>query len=198
MTTINFGYVRVSTLKQVNDRQVDALTEAGIKPEHIYSDKMTGMKYDRPGMTELIGKDGKGGKAREGDTVIVHEFSRLGRNMVESIITANTLRERGINLKSIKEGIDYSTVAGRLVAGIMASLAESEREQMLERVAEARAAAQARGATGGRPSRLTEDQKRQVRKLHAADESVDALVAQFGVSRRTIYRALDNGSEGAV
>jgi DNA invertase Pin-like site-specific DNA recombinase len=185
MTTKTFGYARVSTLKQVTDRQLDALTTAGVDPADIYSDKMTGMKYDRPGMNTMLGL------AREGDTVVVHDISRLGRNMAESITTANDLAERGIILKSIKEGVDYSTPAGRLVAGIFASLAQFEREQMLERAAEARAAAQERGMTGGRPATLDADAKRQVRALRAAGESVDSLVTRFGVSRRTIYRALD-------
>jgi DNA invertase Pin-like site-specific DNA recombinase len=192
MTTKTFGYARVSTLKQVTDRQLDALTTAGVDPADIYSDKMTGMKYDRPGMTTMLGL------AREGDTVVVHDISRLGRNMAESITTANDLAERGIILKSIKEGVDYSTPAGRLVAGIFASLAQFEREQMLERAAEARAAAQERGQTGGRPSTLTEAQKRQVRALRAAGEPVDGLVDTFGVSRRTIYRALDTDTQSAT
>lgn len=185
MTEIAFGYVRVSTLAQVNDRQIDALVAAGVKSDNIYSDKITGMKYDRPGLNEMLGK------ARTGDTIIVAEFSRLGRNMVESILTANRLKDAGINLRTLKEGIDYSSPAGRMVAGVFASLAEFEREQMLERAAEARQAAKDRGMTGGRPSRLTEDQKRQVRSLHAAGESADSLVQTFKVSRRTIYRALE-------
>lgn len=179
-----FGYVRVSTLAQVTDRQLDALAAAGVEPGDVYSDKITGMRYDRPGLSAMLSQ------AREGDTVMVHDISRLGRNMAESITTANDLFERGIVLKSLKEGVDYSTPAGRLVAGIFASLAQFEREQMLERAAEARAAAQARGLTGGRPSRLTEVQKRQVRALHAAGESVTTLVETFGVSRRTVYRAI--------
>lgn len=184
MATKVFGYVRVSTLAQVTDRQLDALAAAGIAPEDIFSDKITGMKYDRPGMSKLLDR------LREGDSVMVHDISRLGRNMAESITTANDLFERGIVLKSIKEGVDYSTPAGRLVAGIFASLAQFEREQMLERAAEARAAAQARGLTGGRPSTLTEAQKRQIRALHASGESVSSLVETYGVSRRTVYRAI--------
>jgi DNA invertase Pin-like site-specific DNA recombinase len=179
-----FGYVRVSTLKQVTDRQYDALVSAGVDPGDIYSDKITGMRYDRPGMNRMLDL------ARSGDTVIVQDVSRLGRNMAESITTANDLFERGIVLKSLKEGVDYSTPAGRLVAGIFASLAQFEREQMLERAAEARAAAQARGLTGGRPCSLTEDQRRQVRALHAAGEPVVQLVETFGVSKRTVYRTI--------
>lgn len=188
MTEMVFGYVRVSTLKQVTDRQYDALAAAGVNPANTYSDKISGMKYDRPNMNKMLEL------VREGDTIMVHDISRLGRNMAESITTANDLYERGIVLKSIKEGVDYSTPAGRLVAGIFASLAQFEREQMLERAAEARQAAKDRGMTGGRPSRLTEDQKRQVRSLHAAGESADSLVATFGVSRRTIYRALEESA----
>ena len=187
-----FGYVRVSTLKQVTDRQYDALIAADVKPDDIYSDKVTGMKYDRPGMNEMLGK------AREGDTIVVAEFSRLGRNMVESILTANTLLESGIVLKAIKEQIDYSTPSGRLIAGIFASLTQFEREQMLERAAEARQAAQTRGLTGGRPARLSETQKRQVRALHAAGEPVKQLVETFNVSMRTVYRALSEQPAATV
>lgn len=186
MSKIEFGYVRVSTLAQVNDRQMDALTAAGIRSEHIFSDKLTGVRYDRPGLVEMLGK------ARAGDSVTVHDISRLGRNLAQSITTANDLFERGIVLKSIKEQIDYSTPAGRLIAGIFASLSQFEREQMLERTAEARAAAQARGLTGGRPSRLNGDQKRQLRALRAAGETVESLMCTFDVSRRTVFRALQD------
>ena len=77
------------------------------------------------------------------------------------------------------------------MAGIFGSLAQYERKLMLERVSEARASAKARGTNTGRPATLTVDQKRQVARLHAAGESVPSLVTTFGVSRRTIYRAIE-------
>jgi len=93
-------------------------------------------------------------------------------------------------LRSLREGIDYSTATGRMLAGIFAALATYERELMHERAAAARAAARARGRHTGRPPRLTTDQARQVRSLRAGGESTADLDRGFGVSRATIYRAL--------
>jgi len=93
-------------------------------------------------------------------------------------------------LRSLREGIDYSTPTGRVLAGIFAALAGYERELMHERAAAARAAARARGAPTGHPPRLTPVQARQVRALRAGGESINSLVESFGVSRATVYRAL--------
>jgi DNA invertase Pin-like site-specific DNA recombinase len=183
----------------VTDRQEDALVEAGVDARDIYRDVISGAKFERIGLEELIGKveehDGerirRGGVVRAGDTVIVASLDRLGRSLSQVIATADELHAAGIVLKSIKESIDYSTGIGQMLAGIFASLAQYERTLMLERVSDARAAAKARGSNTGRPATLTADQKRQVQRLHAAGESVPALVQTFGVSRRTIYRCLE-------
>ena len=186
MSSITFGYVRVSTTRQVHDRQEDALAEAGVKAEHIYRDKVSGAKFVRAGLDELLRT------AREGDTIVVSSLDRLGRSLSQVIQTADELTRRGIVLRSLKESIDYSTSVGRMLAGIFASLAEYERDLINERAADARAAAKARGRQTGRPAVLTDDQRRQIRSLHAAGESVPNLVTTFKVSRRTVYRALDD------
>jgi len=93
-------------------------------------------------------------------------------------------------LKSLREGIDYSTATGRMLAGIFAALAGYERELMHERAAAARAAARARGRHTGRPAKLTAAQVRQIRTLRTGGESITELVTGYGVSRATIYRAL--------
>ena len=95
-------------------------------------------------------------------------------------------------LPSLREGIDYLTATGRMLAGIFAALAAYERELMHERAAAARAAARARGRHTGRPPRLTTDQARPGRSgpLRAGGESIADLDRGFGVSRATIYRAL--------
>lgn len=199
MTQRTFGYMRVSTGHQTTDRQEDALVDAGVDVRDIYRDTISGAKFERVGLEELIGKvevhDGerirRGGVVRAGDTVIVASLDRLGRSLSQVIQTADELHAAGIVLKTIKESIDYSTNIGRMLAGIFASLAEYERSLMLERVADARAAAKARGTNTGRPARLSADQKRQIRALHASGESVPSLVTTFGVSRRTVYRAID-------
>jgi len=206
MTSKTFGYMRVSTGHQTTDRQEDALVDAGVNVRDIYRDVISGAKFERVGLEELIGKleehDGerirRGGVVRAGDTIIVASLDRLGRSLSQVIQTADELHAAGICLKTIKESIDYSTAIGKMLAGIFGSLAEYERSLMLERVADARAAAKARGTNTGRPSTLTEAQKRQIKALHAAGESVSALVETFGVSRRTVYRALDLGAPSAA
>lgn len=188
MATI--GYARVSTKEQVNHRQEDALNEHGV--DKLFADKKSGATFDRIEWNKLIEY------AREGDTVVVASFDRLGRSLLLCIQAAQYLAERGINLRSLREGIDFSTSTGRMLAGIFASLAEYERSLINERAAEARAAAQARGLMTGRPPSLSDAEKRQIKALHAAGESVSALVETFGVSRRTVYRALDLGAPSAA
>lgn len=176
------GYARVSTDHQSLAAQRDALTAAGCTK--IYSDQMSGMREDRPGLAALLEH------ARNGDTVVVVALDRLGRSLSGVIRTVETLTEAGVLLRSLREGIDYSNPTGRMLAGIFAALAAYERELMHERAAAARAAARARGRHTGRPPRLTGDQVRQVRSLRAGGESIADLTRGFKVSRATIYRAL--------
>jgi DNA invertase Pin-like site-specific DNA recombinase len=205
MTNKTWGYMRVSTHHQVTDRQEDALVSAGVDVRDIYRDTVSGAKFERVGLEELIGKveehDGerirRGGVVRAGDTIIVASLDRLGRSLSQVVATADELHAAGIILKTIKESIDYSTSVGRMLAGIFGSLAEYERSLMLERVSDAREAARARGTNSGRPSTLTADQKRQIQRLHSAGESVPQLVKTFGVSRRTIYRAIETKATAA-
>lgn len=176
------GYARVSTDHQLLDAQRDALTQAGC--ERIFSDQLSGVREDRPGLAALLQY------VRAGDVVVVVSLDRLGRSLSGVIRALETLTEAGVLLRSLREGIDYSTPTGRMLAGIFAALAGYERELMHERAAAARAAARARGRRTGRPARLTPAQVRQVRALREGGESIGELVAGFGVSRATIYRTL--------
>ena len=180
--TATIGYARVSTLRQVNDRQHDALNEHGV--DRVFEDKISGVKFDRKGLTALLDF------AREGDTVVVASLDRLGRSMSEVIQLANTLHDRGIILKTLKEGIDYSTPTGRMVAGIFASLAEYERALINERAADARAAAQARGKQTGRPRALSADQVALARRMRESGEAISTICGALKVSRATVYRVL--------
>ena len=182
------GYARVSTGHQLLEAQRDALTEAGC--ERIFTDQLSGVREDRPGLVELLGY------VRAGDTVVVVALDRLGRSLSGVIRTVETLTERGVLLRSLREGIDYSTPTGRMLAGILAALAGYERELMHERAAAARGTARARGRHTGRPARLSADQVRQVRSLRAGGESIADLVRSFGVSRATVYRALGEAGAG--
>jgi len=146
------GYARVSTDHQSLEAQHDTLTAAGC--ERIFTDTLSGARDDRPGLAALLDY------TRAGDVVVVAALDRLGRSLSGVIRTVETLTEAGVLLRSLREGIDYSTPTGRMLAGIFASLAAYERELMHERAAAARAAARTRGRHTGRPPRLTEAQAR--------------------------------------
>ncbi len=130
--------------------------------------------------------------AMTGDTVVVVALDRLGRSLSGVIRTVETLTESGVLLRSLREGIDYATPTGRMLAGIFAALAGYERELMHERAAAAREAARLRGRHTGRPPKLSKDQIRHVRALRESGETISDLVRSFGVSRASIYRALQS------
>jgi len=111
------GYARVSTGHQVLDQQLDALAAAGVSGR-VFTDTMSGTRDDRPGLAELMAY------ARAGDTVTVVALDRLGRSLSGIVQTVKTLGERGIVLRSLREGVDTSTSTGRMVLGIFASLAD--------------------------------------------------------------------------
>lgn len=185
------GYCRVSTDHQSLDAQTDALIAAGVNPERVYSDKLTGTitKEQRPGLSQLLNY------AREGDTITVVGIDRLGRNAAEVMTTIRELGERGIVLRSLREGIDTSNPAGRMVAGVLASLAELELELGRERRTAAREARRARGQHVGRPKALDAQKTALAQRMHSSGESATTIAAALGVSRATVYRVLAHGVE---
>ncbi|TXH21486.1 MAG: recombinase family protein [Mycobacterium sp.] len=186
------GYARVSTGHQSLDAQTDALTAAGVDAARVYSDKLTGTstKEQRPGLAALLDY------ARPGDVIVVAGIDRLGRNAAEVMLTIRDLIAEGIVIRSLREGVDTSTATGRMVAGVMASLAELELELGRERRAAAKAARKARDLPIGRPRKLTKEQVRQAETLHANGEPVPSIAATLGVSRAVMYRYL-NGEHDA-
>lgn len=180
------GYARVSTTSQSLDAQTDALTAAGVDPERIYADQLSGSlrRTQRPQMDALLDY------ARTGDAIVVVGIDRLGRDAAEVMMTIRDLTERGIVLRSIREGIDTSNATGRMIAGVLASLAELELELGRERRSAARDARRARNQPTGRPPALTSSQRDQVLTLAAAGEPVIAIAKTFGVGRDTIYRVI--------
>src|SRR6185369_14565494 len=152
-TGVQIGYARVSTGHQSLDQQLDALTAAGVGPKRVYRDKLSGTstREQRPGLAALLDY------ARPGDAIVVIGIDRLGRNAAEVMTTIRELGERGIVLRSLREGIDTSNATGRMVAGVLASLAELELELGKERRTAARDARRARGQSIGRPKALTDE-----------------------------------------
>ena len=191
-TATQLGYARVSTGHQSLDQQADALTTAGVDAARVYSDKLSGTstREQRPGLAALLDY------AREGDAIVVVGIDRLGRNAAEVMTTIRELGERGIVLRSLREGIDTSNATGRMVAGVLASLAELELELGRERRAAAREARRARGQAIGRPRALDNAKVGLAQRMHASGESASTIAATLGVSRATVYRVLaEQGDE---
>lgn len=188
-TTANgtvLGYMRVSTGHQSLDAQADALTAAGVDPDRLYSDKLTGTstREQRPGLAALLDY------ARPGDTITVTGIDRLGRNAAEVMATIRDLGQRDIIIRSLREGIDTSNATGRMIAGVLASLAELELELGKERRSAAREARRARGQHIGRPKALDTDKAELARRMRASGEPAPVIAKALGVSRATIYRVL--------
>lgn len=185
-TGVQLGYARVSTSHQSLDQQLDALAAAGVEEDHIYSDKLSGSstREQRPGLAALLDY------ARPGDAIVVIGIDRLGRNAAEVMSTIRDLGQRDIVLRSLREGIDTGTAAGRMVAGVLASLAELELELGRERRSAAREARRARGQHVGRPKALDASKAALARRMHAAGEPVKTIAETLGVSAATVYRVL--------
>jgi DNA invertase Pin-like site-specific DNA recombinase len=180
-----FGYVRVSTAKQNLDRQLVALESEGIRPEDIYSDKISGVKTKRPGLDSLLKV------VRPGDIIVVHSLDRLGRSAMHILQTIHDLTEAGISIKSLKNSEDLTSVNGRLMVTIFSAIAEWEREIINERAAEAREARRGKGEHVGRPLALTPSQVTTVRLLKQNGHRPTDIARDMGVSRATVYRALE-------
>lgn len=180
------GYARVSTGHQSLDQQRDALRDAGVELDRLYEDKLSGTstKEQRAGLAALLDY------ARPGDTIVVVGIDRLGRNAAEVMSTIRDLGERKIVLRSLREGIDTSNPTGRMVAGVLASLAELELELQRERRAASKAARKARGLPIGRPRALDADQIALAERMRASGEPVPVIAEALGVSRATLYRTL--------
>jgi DNA invertase Pin-like site-specific DNA recombinase len=134
--------------------------------------------------------------ARPGDVIVTVGIDRLGRNAAEVMSTIRELGERDIVLRSLREGIDTSTAAGRMVAGVLASLAELELELGRERRAAAREARRTRGQPIGRPKALDQANVALAKRMQASGEPVSTIAATLRVSRATVYRVLaEQGSD---
>jgi DNA invertase Pin-like site-specific DNA recombinase len=189
-TSKSFGYIRVSTVSQNLDRQTDALTAAGIDAADIFSDKISGARQSRPGLDDLLSR------VRPGDSITVVSLDRLGRSALHVLSTIADLEDKGVEVVSLKKGENFSGATGKLMRGLMALVAEWEKDMNAERVAEARAAKAARAKTGeqvaGRPRTAMSDANvREVRKLKAKGRTVAEIVKLTGISRASVYRALD-------
>lgn len=139
----NIAYIRVSTIEQNEGRQVEMMKSYVINK--IFIEKASGKNTkDRPQLLAMLDY------VREGDTVYIESFSRLARNTVELLNLIESMNSKGIKVVSIKEGLDTSTPAGKLMLTMIGAIATFERENMLERQREGIALAKAEGKYKGR------------------------------------------------
>jgi DNA invertase Pin-like site-specific DNA recombinase len=182
ITSNRIGYARVSTIGQNLDSQLDALNRA--ECSRIFTDKASGTKENRPEWTKLMDF------IRPGDMIVVTELSRMTRSLMHLLQLLQDFEEKGINLVSLREKIDTSTATGRAFVSIIGAINQMERELKAERAAAGRAAAKARGKTGGRP-KTNPAKLEQARILYEnSDHSAAAVSKIFGFSRRTFFNYL--------
>lgn len=187
-------YMRVSTKSQDQRSQEPDLKKwaAGCDDEVVwYRDTASGTTMERPGMDRLLA-DVRAGKV---GTVVVWRLDRLGRTAKGLTALFDELRERGVGLVSLKDGLDLSTAAGRLMANVLASVAAYETEVRAERVAAGQSAAKAKGkrwggSQKGRRLTVTDEQVDVVRRMSGENAGVSAMARATGLSRPTIYRLL--------
>ncbi len=174
------GYARVSTEDQNPQLQLDALRKANC--ERVFTDKLSGVHKVRPGLDEAFSH------LRAGDTLVVWKLDRIGRTVKGLVDLVTHLESEKINFRSLTEGIDTTTTAGRFFFHIMASLAEMERELTIERTKAGLASARKLGRIGGRRRIMTDSKIKAAEKLLASGTPPKEVARELGVSVPTLYR----------
>jgi len=186
-----YGYARVSTREQNPESQFDALTAAGVAPENIVIEKISGKLASRPKLDQLLER------LEPGDQVVVTRLRRIGRNHQHLLDLVAWFDKHDVDFEVLEQGIDTSTPLGRLFFRFMAALAEFDREAIVEGTREGLAAARARGRVGGRPPALTQRQIDQAQIMYDSGKyTVDEIAETFRVSRSTMYKQLAAHQDG--
>jgi DNA invertase Pin-like site-specific DNA recombinase len=176
------GYARASTPDQHLDAQLDALAQAGCLK--TFTDQVSGTTALRPGWERLMAY------VRPGDMVVITELSRMSRSLAHLLEVVRTFEAQEIELVSLREHIDTATATGRCFLAMMGAMAQMERELKAERTAAGRAAAKARGRTGGRP-RTDPEKLEHARILYLHSDKTAADVCRtVGIGRRTLFSYL--------
>ncbi len=187
------GYARVSSRSQSLDLQTDALRYAGVKPEHIYAEKVSGRK--REGRVALADMLNRG--VRKDDTVVCTRLDRLARSTRDLLQIADRLEEKGVNLKVLEQPIDTTPAAGKLFFTLIGAFGEFEASIRAERQREGIDAGLAKGPASpfkGRPARIDGDA---IRVAANDGESPSAIARRLGIARSSVYRYLSEGSQSS-
>lgn len=176
---MKLGYVRVSTVEQNESRQLETMKLYGV--EKIFSEKISAKNTQRPKLNELLDF------AREGDTIYIHDFSRLARNTKDLLNIVENLNNKGIHLVSSKENIDTSTATGKLLLTVIAAINQFERENLRERQMEGIKIAKSKGLYKGRKPVKIENFEHHYKRWQNREISKTALANELGISRQTLY-----------
>ncbi len=181
------GYMRVSSNsdRQNTDLQRDALLGAGVDPRHLFEDKASGTRDDRPGLKEALSF------VKAGDTLVVWKLDRLGRSLTHLIEIINTLKENDVTFRSLTEGMDTGTPSGELLFHVFGALAQYERALISERVTAGLDAARQRGRVGGRPTAISPEKLEAILKALENGMSKAAICRTFDVKRTTLIETLN-------
>lgn len=182
-----FAYCRVSTAEQSTDNQVREIEAAGflVDPKRVVTETISGSiaAMERTGFARLIDR------LEAGDVLVVTKLDRLGRNAMDVRRTVETLAEDGVRVHCLAlGGVDLTSPAGKMTMGVIAAVAEFERDLLIERTQAGLRRARATGKPLGRPPVLSADQQAFVRARRAEGVSLGVLAKQLGVSRAAIQR----------
>lgn len=176
------GYARVSTVEQSLDLQIDELERAGC--EKIFSDTgFSGSLTSRPALDKMIES------LKAGDTLVTWRLDRLGRSLGHLILLVTELERRQVTFKSLSDAIDTRTPGGRLQFHMLGALAEFERSLISERTRAGMAAARARGARIGRPTKL-DAAEIDAAMVQVQRSTLSKLAERLDVSPTTLRRAI--------
>lgn len=173
------GYARVSSVGQKLEVQRDLLKDKGCKA--IFEEKISGGNLDRPELNLLLRT------IREGDTVVVSKLDRLARSMSDFWSIYDEIKDKGASLEILNMGLDTNSPQGRLMMGVLSSVAEFEKELMKERQADGIAKAKKAGKHLGRP-KMTKELKKQVIAFIDDGMTKAAISKKLGVGVSTIYK----------
>ncbi len=180
-----FAYGRVSTADQTSANQLQELQSLGheIQPQRWFSDTISGKvpSSERPEFMKMLDR------MEAGDMLLVSKLDRIGRDMVDVISTLRSLSARSIKVKVLALGdVDLTSTAGKAVVGILAVVAEMERDLLVERTQAGLARAKAEGTPLGRPAKTSKEDKQQILERLAKGDTVSQVARDFGVSRGTV------------
>lgn len=184
------GYMRVSSDsdRQTTDLQKDSLLKAGIDERHLFEDRMSGAKDNRPGLIKAMEF------LKEGDVLVVWKLDRLGRSLPHLVKIIEELRVKGIGFKSLTENMDTTTPQGELFFHMFGALAQYERSLARERIMAGLEAAHKRGRKGGRPRALDQEKIDAILSMLKDGASKAQICRTFSIPRTTLYDALERAN----